>query len=209
MAGAATRMRHDEADPDDVDVVSVTDKKPGIPTAVKKLAEGAEVSAADVTSATDWFLERADDPSPDSLRHTHDLDVNVGGLNEGVKRIVRWVITSVDPTEEERIRKAVLQLSRRGKGRNAQLTAEDLDEGEFQARMVVAGSVDPNFWEIAESSARYAQYKAPDRYSAPVAALKWGLRHKPGLIQQIAGHIGAMSGYDNDDVKDAQKAGKG
>lgn len=171
-----TTLRGREVRPEDLDR--------GTPETLADLAEDRPVSEAEATSALEWFL--SEDPDEET-EATHILEINVG-IGENPKW-VRWVVRPIDTDELRRIQRTTSALRRRG--RQDDLAIDQLGN----LKIIIAGSVDPDVETLAR-----------DRGVTPEAMLQKQFRTKPGLIAQISGQIMALSGFDDEDVRDALSA---
>lgn len=161
-------------------------------------AKGAELKDPDAqSSALRWFLKAEEIPA------TIELDVNVGTPHE--KEIITWTLKAID---SDTLKKARKMAEEGGSGRAALRRARqsgatpEIDGAEANARILVAGSVDPDFHEGARLLIKNTPgAKAhPDQDSDAVALLRARLSHKPGLIDQLAMEVLSLSGYDDDDI---------
>jgi hypothetical protein len=148
------------------------------------LAADKSVSEPEVASALDWFL--SEEPDED-VEPTHVIEINVG-IGEHPKW-VRWIVRPIDSDELRRIQRTTSALRRRG--RQDDLAIDQLGN----LKVIVAGSVDPDVENLAR-----------DRAQTPEALLQKQFRNKPGLIAQLANQIMALSGFDDEDVRDALSA---
>lgn len=143
-----------------------------------------------------WMLD------PEEIPLTQDIDVNVGTPDN--PRIFVWTIGPIDGETIKRSRKAA-ETGGRGRSNRARAAGEvpEVDPQEANARICVAGVISPNLREAAamKMSAAGAHDPNPDKDANAVALLKHRLRHKPGLIDQIAVKILGLSGYDDDDIQ--------
>lgn len=143
--------------------------------------------------ALDYFLA-ADTPDEGGV-----LRVDVGV--PGDPKVIYWRIKAVD-SETLRMIRQTSQGNRRM--RRSRVPGEpEIDNQEANARIVVAGSVYPDFNEIVRLKMENVGEKQqiPDPLAAGVLVLKNRLRHRPGLIDQISEHILVLSGFDEDAVQ--------
>jgi hypothetical protein len=145
---------------------------------------GEKLSQEEVEDATEWFL------SDESEDLTDDIQLNVGTRRK--PKWITWVIRSVDLDELRRIRR-----QSRSQNRRARITGQaDFDGDRANLQIVLRGTVAPDLHGAAK------QMGLVD----PADALRKRFRAKPGLIDQIAGEIMSLSGYDEDDVREADAA---
>lgn len=150
------------------------------PQIIEAAAAGRQLDGAEQNVALEWFL--SDDPD-DQDDLTRTIEINVG-KSDGEKWIP-WTIRAVDLDTLRRIRKAT--ITRRG---------GDLDEVQANLKIVVSGTVAPDLTEAAHAM----------HITTAEKALQRRFRHKPGLLGQISGEIMALSGYDDEDVREVSAA---
>lgn len=162
---------------------------------IRTAAAGQSMTPDEVDAATEWFL--SDEDTPD----TKTIEINVGSAD--AQRWVAWVIRSVDGDVLKRIR---AEGQNRAARRSRQATGmADVDPQEANARIVVEGTVHPNLDRIVDAKMP-ADRRPSDPNAARVMVVKHRFRNKPGLIDQIAGEIMSLSGYDEEDVREAEAA---
>lgn len=148
--------------------------------------DGATLSPENIASATDWFLS----PEPeDDEQTTRTIEINVG------TRAPHWISWTVQSVDLDVLRK----IRRESQGnRAARRAGAEMDEIEANMRIIVEGTVDPPLAEIAASKG----------VREPVDVLRDRFKKKPGLLGQISAEIFDLSGYNDEDVREAT-AGKG
>jgi len=151
---------------------------------LEALAADKPISEGESRSATDWFLSEDPTEEGDST-HTIELNVGVGEKQDWIS----WVVRPIDSDELRRIQRQTQALRRRGKQDDI---AVDLLGN---LKTVIAGSVDPDIEAIAQ-----------EQRVAPEGLLQRRFRSKPGLIAQLASQIMSLSGFDDEDVRDALSA---
>jgi hypothetical protein len=159
--------------------------------AVRAAAEGQKLQPEEHASALQFFLDaRADAPQGVS---TKTLELRVG------ERWFDWTIRPVDMDTMRTIRKRAMDTKQARR-------SGDVDENRVNLAMVVAGTVSPDLQDEARKAHRDG-IGPPD----PVQVLKMMMQDKPGYIAQIAGEIMSISGFDDEDVREAEQveAGKG
>lgn len=162
---------------------------------IREAAAGHDMTRADVDAATEWFL------SDEELPATRTIRINVGSAD--AQRWIPWTIRSVDSDVLRRIR---TEGQNRAARRARQATGlSEVDPQEANARIVVEGTVAPDLGEIVLKKLRDDQ-RPSDPAAARMIVLKHRFRHKPGLIDQIAGEIMSLSGYDEEDIQEATAA---
>lgn len=148
------------------------------------------MSPGERSSALDWFLN--EDPS--SANETKVLELNFGTQDN--PRWVFWTIKSV-PME---VMRAVRRKA--GNTRAARQTGE-VDEYRVNLEIVVEGTVDPDVKAAAAQLAK--ENRGP---GDPVDAMRAKFEGKPGYVAQLAGRIMTLSGFNDEDVRDAERAAK-
>lgn len=157
------------------------------PDLIKKLADpkGAEkASEGEKMDALEWFL------SDDSDAFTHTMELNVGTPNK--PKWIGWEMKPVDLDTLRRIRRQAAGNRKSRRDNNG-----EIDEVEANLRIVVEGTVSPDMKEVAKAKG----------ILDPADALRFKFQHKPGLLGQIAGEIMALSGYDDEDLREVDAAG--
>jgi hypothetical protein len=156
--------------------------------AVKAAAQGEKLRPQESASALDFFLQAREQ---DSGTRTKALQLRVG---EGW---FDWVIRPVDMDTMRSIRRRAMDT------KQARRTG-DVDENRVNLAMVVAGTVEPNLQ--AEAKEAHAKGVGPPD---PAEILRMMLADKPGYIAQIAGEIMSLSGFDDEDVREAEQVEAG
>ena len=155
-----------------------------IPEVLAALASDKPVNQAEATSALEWFL--SEEPDED-VEQTHTIELNVGVGDD--EHWITWVVRPIDTDELRRIQRQSATLRRRG--RQDDLAIDQLGN----LKVIIAGSVDPTSQALADQQGKQ-----------PEAVLLKRFVKKPGLIAQLAGQIMALSGFDDEDVRDALSA---
>jgi hypothetical protein len=148
------------------------------------LAADKPVTQGEASSALEWFL--SEEPEEDE-EQTHTIELNVGVGDQ--EHWIRWVVRPIDSDELRRVQRQTAVLRRRG--RQDDLAIDQLGN----LKVIIAGSVDPDIQTLADQKGK-----------APEAILLSRFVKKPGLIAQLAGQIMALSGFDDEDVRDAVSA---
>ena len=148
------------------------------------LAADRPINQAEASSALEWFL--AEDPEVDEDQ-THEIELNVGVGNQ--EKWITWIVRPIDSDELRRIQRQTANLRRRG--RQDDLAVDQLGN----LKVIITGSVEPDIQAIADQKGKQ-----------PEAVLLQRFVKKPGLIAQLAGQIMALSGFDDEDVRDALSA---
>lgn len=158
--------------------------RPDLPVddVVQVLGGGGRTSVTENSSALEWFLSEAPE---DSGADQKVIEINVG--TDAEERWIKWTIRPVDSDSLRRIQK--ISAPRRGK--------EDVAADMVNLRVVVAGTVVPDLGTAAR------QMDIAD----PAMAVRMRFAFKPGLVTQLAGKIMELSGFDDEDVREAAAAG--
>lgn len=148
------------------------------------LADDKPVSRKEASSALEWFL--SEDPNADE-EQTHAIELNVGVGDR--EHWITWIVRPVDQDELRRVQRQTANLRRRSK--QDDLAVDQLGN----LKIIIAGSVEPDVRALAEQQG-----------VAPEALLQKRFRTKPGLIPQLSNQIMSLSGFDDEDVRDALSA---
>lgn len=140
-------------------------------------------------SATDWFLN----PDEEESIAWATLPINVAPAGRK-ENIVNFKIQVVDRDEIKRMRKEATIQKPDG--------MEEIDEMEANLRIAVEGLLDPDI----KNDEKLRNVRG-EQYMDPGDALRARFAHKPGIIDQIAGKIVQISGYNSADVKEVKAAG--
>lgn len=157
----------------------------------------ATLSEDAARSATEWFLGIEEVPT------TYTLKVDVGSPEQ--ERWYSWTLQSINAETLKHCREAATQGTRlqrraaRAGGAPAEVNGEEMN-----ARILIAGSLDPDFREIARQR---GAPEHPDPDFNALMLLRQRLIHKPGLIDQLASEVLALSGYDDEAIRE-NAAGK-
>lgn len=155
-----------------------------VPEVLDTLANDRPVSENEATSALEWFL--SEEPDEDG-EQTHVIELNVGVGDR--EHWISWTVRPIDGDVLRRIQRQTSAMRRRG--RTDDLAVDQLGN----LKVIVAGSVEPDIEAIAEQQGK-----------PPEGILLKRFAKKPGLIAQLATQIMALSGFDDDDVRDALSA---
>jgi hypothetical protein len=148
--------------------------------------ESGEISEKDQQEAIDFLLAAFHETLPEASFQDRLL-VNVGTPRKP-KRIL-WVIRALSRPEIRRIEESVANSREVQQGRNA---SPDL-RYQTSVRIVVAGTVSPPLNDLAINIGLVSG----------IDFLEEALKMKSGLIEQLAGEIYGISGYDQSDLTDA------
>lgn len=162
-----------------------------LPEAVEAVSTGrADAEQADEALA--WLLS---DEGGDGSFITKVLELNIAGGS--AERWIKWTIRSVDRDVLRSIQRAAAgNRSQRRQGNT------DPDAGEANLRIVANATIAPDLDAVV---ARKGIGEAPDPMYARITVLRHRFRDKPGLIDQIAGEVLDLSGYDDEDVRESQE----
>ena len=153
---------------------------------VDKAAAGKAQTPQEHSAALEWLL--SDEPDAEG-EYEHTIEVNVGTADK--ERFIEWTIRPVDLDELRRIRRQAT-----GSRAARRAGADGFDEVAGNLRVVIAGTVEPDLVAAAR-----------EQNTSPDFVLRARFSRKPGLLAQIAGEIMALSGYDDEDVREVKAAG--
>jgi hypothetical protein len=154
--------------------------------AVGKAGNG-EVDNQVASKATEWFLSPVEQEVAKAT-----IEMNVAGASQPEK-FVPFVVQVVD---RDRIR----DLRREAERTNPD-GSKEIDEMEANLQIVVEALLDPN---LRDEKMRTV---GGQLMADPADALRARFAHKPGLIDQLAGKIVQISGYNEGDVREVRAAG--
>lgn len=150
--------------------------------AVRAVAKGSK-DAKDLADATAWFM--SDAPAPPVTR---TFGLNVGRYDEagGVWEdfFVDWTVTAISREKIREIQRMSVPARQRSGG--------TMDATRANLGIAAEGTTTPDIASIA------AQLGTQDL----AEVLRRRLAHKAGLIDQIAGEVLTVSGYDDADLRD-------
>lgn len=149
------------------------------------------LSEGERSSALDWFLN--EDPRA-AAEETQTKELNFGTQED--PRWVRWTIKPV-PMEVMRA------VRRKAANTRAARQTGEVDEYRVNLEIVVEGTVDPDIKAAAAQLAK--ENRGP---ADPVDAMRAKFASKPGYVAQLAGAIMTLSGFNDEDVRDAERAAK-
>lgn len=143
-----------------------------------------KLTSGEQTDALEWFL------SDETEVVTDTIELNVRTRRN--PNWIKWTIQAVDRDELRRIRRQSQQS-----GRRARITGNsDFDSDNANLQIVLLGTVYPDLRAAAKRLGLVD----------PADAVRRKFRMKPGLIDQIAGDIMSLSGYDDEDVREVEAA---
>lgn len=151
------------------------EKGPGL-KAVEKAEKNEKLDGAEHSAATAWFLET---DMEEVAKETFEIDVS---SNPDEPRWIPWTVCALSRERIQTIRREAVT------GKGAEAVADDMGAN---LRIAAEGTIDP---PLKEGDLR-------GKYADPADALRFRLRHKPGLIDQIANKVISVTGYDDDDVR--------
>jgi hypothetical protein len=163
-------------------------------------AEGRKLEPEAATSALDWLLT----DEPEEAIPTHTLELNVGGAAREDGTAVhpdnppQWIKWTVQAVEEGVIRRIFREAAAAtaGAGNRAarrRRTGEGNDDANL--RIVVAATVDPDLRSAAHQKG----------IADPSTVVRMRFKHKAGLLGAIADAVMDLSGFNDDDVRDARE----
>jgi XkdN-like tail assembly chaperone len=159
--------------------------------AVAAARDARSIGDGEAASALDWFLN--EDPSA-AANETETKELNFG--TQDSPKWVPWTIKAVPMEVMRAIRK---------KAQNSRLARQtgETDEYRVNLEIVVEGTVDPDIKEATRILNEQGRFSGD-----PVDALRAKFQPKPGYIAQLAGQIMTLSGFNDEDVRDAERAAK-
>lgn len=166
-----------------------------IETAAESVASAKGLPVEAQMDALEWLL--ADDAEEDAAFSVRNIEVNVG--TPQMPKWVAWTIRNVD-------RGLLKQLQEQRGGsraqRRGQIAGGELDPEAVSLRIVSHGTLSPDL----DEAARVKQVKvAPDPHLHRMQILAHRFRNKPGLVDQLAGEIFDLSGYDEGAIREAKE----
>lgn len=146
-------------------------------------------AAAKVMDATEWLLGSFDR----NTEVTHTLELNVGGPAEPVW--INWTIRAIEGAELRRIRARAADSVTSASSRKGRDGALKDTEAAFRANvdLIVAATVAPDLVQAAQRKG----------LADPGLIVEEAFSNKQGLVDQVAGEVMSLSGYDDEDVRDA------
>lgn len=180
----ARRFEHatgdfDEDNPERAAVEAAADKQ-----------DNQKLTDETLEDATAWFMSS----NPEETVAYRTLALNVSS-DPDVVHEVKWVVQALPRERIAKIR-AGTQNSAEGRRRQRQERDLVLEQLDSSAKIAAEGTVVPNLRDP----------KVLGEYADPVTALRARLQNKPGLIDQISGHVLEVSGYNDDDVREIEAA---
>lgn len=178
------------------------DAPPSTQQVIDAAAEGRKLEPEQAMDALEFFLSDEGKAALEQVP-THTLELNFGGpVNEAglpqhpdrPPRYVRW---TVSPIEESVITRLFRDAAGGGAANRSARRARrgaSADEN-TNLRIVAAGTIDPDPAEVARRTGM----------ADPALAMKHWFRLKPGLITTVADAILELSGFNDDDVRDARE----
>lgn len=157
--------------------------------------QGVRGDANRSSDALDWFLS---DESEDEAIPAYPFDINVS-TKPGEENLIRWVVRPVMSTRIDELRRA--HQSQAGVNRQQRRrgqTAPEIDVARFNAALVFEATLEPDMQEVLTRKRTKEGVTGTD-------VVMWRFRHKPLLIDQIAGEILRISGADEDDLREARE----
>lgn len=154
--------------------------------AVRGAAQGKTLTTEGQSAALQWFMSQSPDPST--------TEVKTKKLNFGTSEHPEWVEWKVRPIGLDVLRGI---RKKAAASREARRTGA-ADEYVVNLEIVVAATIDPDLREASRQI-----YEAGIGPNDPVENLRARFQGKPGYITQLAGEILGLSGFNDDDIQDA------
>lgn len=155
--------------------------------AVEAAAAGT-ANAKQQQTATDWFMST---DAEEVAWAWIDINVAPAGAKE---KLVPFKIQVVDRDRIRDLRKQATVEKANG--------TEEIDEMEANLQIAVEGLLEPDLRNKPELRTVRGQ-----EFLDPADALRARFAYKPGIIDQIAGRVVQISGYNDKDVKEVRAAG--
>lgn len=169
----------DENNPERAAVLAAAEKR-----------EGQELTETTKMDATAWFMSE----EPEETIAFRRLEINVSADPDRIIE-VEWVVKALTRERITQIREeaATSTAGRRRARRDENMTG---DTALANARIAAEGTLSPDLRDP----------KVRGQFTDPVDALKHRFKHKPGLIDQICGHVIEVTGYNDEDVREIEAA---
>lgn len=173
-----------------------------LPESVEKLSgprdpRGRQQQVDDETAsdALDWLLSDSGDDA-ESIT-TRNIEINVG--TPQAPQWISWTIRNVDRALLRQLQDQ--RSGSRAQRRGGQMAAE-VDPEQTALRIVSHGTVAPDLDKAADVK---GVQRSPDPHYHRMTILSHRFRNKPGLIDQLAGEIFDLSGYDEGAIREAKE----
>lgn len=172
-----------------------TDEEPSpgrtaVEEAAKSPETAKEMAASERMDAVEWFM--ADDPDEAPAQRKLELDVST---DPDHPKIIEWVVQALERETIQQIRDKAKKAPGRRRARQGDESAENVAVA--NTRIAAAGTLYPNLRDE----------RVRGDFMDPADALKYRFRNKSGIIDQIAGHVIEVSGYDEADVQEVNAVG--
>lgn len=153
-------------------------------------AADQEVTDEERVDALEWLLADEGDPEYDSGL-TKPLELNVGTDTD--PRWIEWTVQAVPEAEIKSIRRMTSGANRQQRRSGQENPLDQADE--FNLRVATIGTLKPDLMALAQKRG----------IADPAKALQMRFRRKWGLISLIAGEVVALSGVDEEAVRDGKE----
>lgn len=157
------------------------------PAAVQAAARGQKLSDGEQSEALTWFLGQPIDS---------EIAAKTLNLNFGSPEHPNWISWTIKPVGIDTMR----HIRQRAQNSRVARKTGNIDEFRVNLEIVVAGTSDPDIRAAAAELNRRGEGSLD-----PVEALRARFQAKPGFIAQIAGEILTLSGFDDEDVQEAEE----
>jgi hypothetical protein len=169
----------------------MTPQREAVLRAAESVEAAKDMDPTEKLDAVQWFLE--DDPDEAPAQRKLEIDVST---DPDHPKIITWVIQALERETIQEIRNKARKESFGRKARRQGAEGEP-DVALANARIVAQGTVYPNLKDP----------KVRGVFADPADALKHRFRNKAGIIDQLAGHVIEVSGYDDESVKEVLAVG--
>lgn len=167
----------------------ITDPREAMEAAAER--EPEKIDPVTHMAAADWFLD--EEAIQDESTAKAIVPVNTASAGRR-PRIVDFVLQVLDRDRIREIREECTDERANG--------TREVNDMEANLRMVTEALLDPPI----RTDAAYRTVRG-QTFLDPADALKARFIHKPGLIDQLAGKLTEISGYNTNDVKEVRAAG--
>lgn len=161
--------------------------------AANKVAANAKsFNDEEAVDALDWLL--SDAPLAETIP-TKDLELNVG--TDEKPKWIKWTIMAIDENEIRQIRRRA-----NGTNRSQRRQGGEFDQDQFNLMVMAAGTQKP---DLVAASQRMPDGQGGQGFADPATALRRRFARKWGIVTLVSGEIIALSGMDDEAVRDAKE----
>jgi Phage XkdN-like tail assembly chaperone protein, TAC len=153
-------------------------------------SQGVKGDANRAKDALEWFLTDEAEGETDIPTYTLELNVSTDPMRE---KIIQWVIRPIASTRIDELRRQHQAGGRSGRRRRGD--EPQVDIARFNAALVYEATVSPDLRDVARRK----------QVASGGELVLHRFRHKPLLVDQIAGQVLQYSGADEDDLREARE----